>query len=146
EDVVVGVAHSGRGHLDQHLARARCVQFEILDGPRSADIVQDRGAAFHASGVKVTGSLFGDRKVRPMILDSSPVPSSSTKARFETRSSRLFNMTRVSSRARCMPRHMWMPPANAMWAWRGRWMSKRLASGQRLSSRLAEPMHMSICA
>src|SRR6201997_4585175 len=146
EYVVVGVAQPGRGHLDEDFAGVGRVQLEFLDRPRPADVVQDRRAAFHAAGVNVTGSLLGDRKVSPTILDSSPLPSSDTKAMSLTRSSRLFNMTRVSSRARCMPRHMWTPPAKAMWACRGRRMSNLSAFVQRLSSRLAGPMHMSICA
>src|SRR5262249_49120805 len=111
ENVVVGVAQPGGGHLDQNFAGAGRVELEFLDRPPAADVVQDRSpsfqAAFHAAGAKVTGSLLGDRKVSPTILESSPVPSSGTKAKFVTRSRRLFNMTRVSSRARCMPRHMW---------------------------------------
>ena len=106
EDVVVGVAQSGGGHLDQNFAGPRWIQLELLDGPRAADVVQDGCAALHATGVKVTGSLLGERKVRPTILASSPVPSSGTNARSVTRSSKLFNITWVSSRARCIPRHM----------------------------------------
>src|SRR5271157_1190153 len=106
EDVVVGMAQPGGGHLDQHFAGAGRVQLEFLDRPWPADVVQDRRAASHAAGLKMTGSLLGDRKVSPTILDSSPVPSSGTKARSLTRSNRLFNMTSVSSRAKCMPRHM----------------------------------------
>src|SRR5277367_1111847 len=142
EYVVVGMAQPGGGHLHEDLAGLRGIQFEFLDRPRSADVVQDRGAAFHDTGVKVTGRLLGDRNVTPTIR----VSSSGSSVRFSTRSSRLFSITRVSSRAKCIPRHMWMPPANAMCAWRGRWMSNVLESVQRLSSRLAEPMHMSIWA
>ena len=142
EDVVVGMAQPGGGHLHENLAGLRGIQLEFLDGPRAADVVQDRRAAFHDTGVKVTGRLFGRAERHPD--DPGVVVGSS--ARFSTRSSRLFSITRVSSRAKCIPRHMWMPPANEMCAWRGRWMSNVLASVQRLSSRLAEPMHRSTCA
>ena len=40
-----------------------------------------------------------------------------------TRSKRLFSIAFVSTRARCMPRQLWIPPAKEMCARRGRWMS-----------------------
>ncbi len=74
------MAQPGGGHPDQDLAGLGRIQLEFLDGPRAADVVQDRGAAFHDTGVKVTGSLLGDRKIGPTIFDSSPVPSSGYQA------------------------------------------------------------------
>src|ERR1700691_2019056 len=70
EDVIVGMAQPGGGHLHQNLAGLRWIQLEFLDGPRPADVVQDRGAAFHDAGRKVTGSLSGDRNVTPTIRAS----------------------------------------------------------------------------
>src|ERR1700754_1107139 len=127
------MAQPGGGHLHQNLAGLRRIQLEFLDRPRATDVVQDRRAAFHDAGVNVTGSLLGDRKIGPTILDSSPVPSSATSAKSVTRSSKLFSITRVSIRARCIPRHIWMPPANEICACRGRLMSNVLALSQRLS-------------
>src|SRR5258708_3731651 len=102
EDVVVGMAQTGGGHLDENLAGLRWIQLEFLDGPRPADVVQDRGAAFHDTGVKATGKLLGERNVTPTMR----VSSSGSSVRFSTRSSRLFSITRVSNRAKCIPRHM----------------------------------------
>src|ERR1700747_1804729 len=101
EYVVVGVAQPGRGHLDQDFAGFRRVQLAFLDKTPPPDGVQDWRAGVYTAAANVTGSLLGDRKVSPTILDSSPVASSGTNAKSLTRSNRLFNMTRVSSRARC---------------------------------------------
>ena len=50
--------------------------------------------------------------------------------------------TVVSIRARCMPRHMWGPCANARCGMAGRKMSKTSGLSQRVSSWLAEPMQV----
>src|SRR5215213_9294900 len=142
EDVVVGVAQAGGGHLDENLARAWWIQLKIFHRPGPAHVVQNRGAAFHATGRKVTGRCLGERNGIPVIL----VSSSGTSCRSVTRSKRLFSIARVSTLARCMPRQLWMPPANEMCARRARWMSNTSALGHRVSSRLAEPMHRLTCA
>src|SRR3954447_6234884 len=151
EDVVVGVAQACCGHLDENLAGARRIELEILDRPRAAHIMQDRGAASHdrvslrrlgRRGRKVTGRRLGERNGMPEIF----VSSSGTSCRPVTRSNRLFSIARVSTRAGCMPRQLWMPPAKEMCARRGRWMSNTSASGHRVSSRLAEPMQRLTCA
>ena len=57
-----------------------------------------------------------------------------------------YNIALVSTRARCIPRQLWMPPAKEMCARRGRCMSNTFGFSHRLSSRLAEPMHKLTCA
>src|SRR5262249_35235441 len=70
EDVVIRVAQARGCHLDENLACAWWIELEILDRPRAAHIVQDRGAAPHDAR-NVTGKVFGERNGMPTILASS---------------------------------------------------------------------------
>src|SRR5262249_35047540 len=72
----------------------------------------------HVAGVNLTGSAVGERKTSPRMYGSV---SPGWRARFGNRSRTWLTTTRVSRRARCMPRHMCGPWANAMW---GIWVRK----------------------
>ena len=75
-DVLVGVTQPGGGHLDEHLAGLRRVEFEFLDRPLLTHVVQDRRAGPHATGRKVTGRCLGERNGIPTIFVSSSAISS----------------------------------------------------------------------
>ena len=103
-----------------------------VTGLRSAAGSGQAGAAGSARGAR-WGS---GRRRRGCGGRASPGSS----ARSASRSSTRLSSARVSSRARCIPRHMCGPWANAMWGRAGRKMSKVSGSSQRVSSWLAEPM------
>jgi len=45
--VLVGMAHAGCRHLDEHLPALRRVEFDILDAPRLSDLTQNGGSGLH---------------------------------------------------------------------------------------------------
>jgi hypothetical protein len=55
-DVQVGVAQPGVRVPDQHLARARAVELDLLDLERAADLVQHGGGGPHGQVTAAAGS------------------------------------------------------------------------------------------
>ena len=78
--VLVGVAHSGIGHLDHHLVGPRGIDLDLLDLPRLVESGTDGGADLHMGVLPLRTAPLRHRWLSTSIAPAGPAPSSRSAA------------------------------------------------------------------
>src|SRR6185436_19431639 len=131
EHVKVAVADARRDGPDEHLARARRAELDVLDDERLADGAHDGGSH---EWLHVRGSPSSPRRKIIGFQRGAGAP----RARFGSRRSTVSSTTRPSRRASQAPRQKWMPHAKATWRSMARRTSSVSGAANWLGSRFAD--------